>query len=92
MGMCATESFARQRGCERCRRITRFVMKRGAGQSGIHGVGGIAGRRHPERGGDIQIHGIDLDEVWNVASSRIPELLAVLDQFLAADPGSAPVS
>jgi uncharacterized protein with HEPN domain len=43
---------------------------------------------------DILIHdyiGVDLDEVWNVASSRIPELQAVLDQFLAGeDPGSAP--
>ena len=26
--------------------------------------------------------GVDLDEVWNVASSRIPELLAVLEQPL----------
>lgn len=43
---------------------------------------------------DILIHdyiGVDLDEVWNVASSRIPELQAVLDQFLAGeDPGSTP--
>jgi len=36
--------------------------------------------------------GVDLDEVWNVASSRIPELQAVLEQFLAVeDPGSPPV-
>jgi uncharacterized protein with HEPN domain len=27
--------------------------------------------------------GVDLDEVWNVASSWIPELQAVLQQFLA---------
>ena len=41
---------------------------------------------------DVLIHdyiGVDLDEVWNVASSRIPELQAVLEQFLAVeDPGS----
>ena len=44
---------------------------------------------------DVLIHdyiGVDPDEVWNVASFRIPELQAVLEQFLAAaDPGSAPV-
>lgn len=35
--------------------------------------------------------GVDLDEVWNVASARIPELQAVLEQFLAGEgPGSAP--
>ena len=41
---------------------------------------------------DVLIHdyiGVDLDEVWNVASSRIPELQAVLEQFLA-DQGSGP--
>jgi uncharacterized protein with HEPN domain len=35
---------------------------------------------------DVLIHdyiGVDLDEVWNVASSRIPELQAVLEQFLS---------
>ncbi len=35
---------------------------------------------------DVLIHdyiGVDLDEVWNVASSRIPELQAALDQYLA---------
>ena len=41
---------------------------------------------------DVLIHdyiGVDLDEVWNVASSRIPELQAVLEQFLAGEgPGS----
>jgi len=26
---------------------------------------------------------VDLDEVWNVASSRIPELQTILEQFLA---------
>jgi uncharacterized protein with HEPN domain len=34
---------------------------------------------------DVLIHdyiGVDLDEVWNVASARIPELQAVLEQFL----------
>ena len=44
---------------------------------------------------DVLIHdyiGVDLDEVWNVASSRIPELQAALEEFLAdAVPGSAPV-
>jgi uncharacterized protein with HEPN domain len=44
---------------------------------------------------DVLIHdyiGVDLDEVWNVASSRIPELQAVLEQFLTVeDPGFAPV-
>lgn len=37
---------------------------------------------------DVLIHdyiGVDLDEVWNVASSRIPELQSVLEQFLAMD-------
>ncbi len=37
---------------------------------------------------DVLIHdyiGVDLDEVWNVASCRIPELQAVLEQFLAAE-------
>jgi uncharacterized protein with HEPN domain len=41
---------------------------------------GICGMR------DVLIHdyiGVDLDEVWNVASTRIPELQAVLEQFLA---------
>ena len=36
--------------------------------------------------------GVDLDEVWNVASSRIPELQAVLEQFLGSEGGSGPVS
>jgi len=44
---------------------------------------------------DVLIHdyiGVDLDEVWNVASSRIPELRAALEQFLAGEgPDSAPV-
>ena len=34
---------------------------------------------------DVLIHdyiGVDLDEVWNVASTRIPELHAMLEQFL----------
>ena len=43
---------------------------------------------------DVLIHdyiGVDLDEVWNVASFRIPELQEALEQFLAGDdPGSAP--
>lgn len=45
---------------------------------------------------DVLIHdyiGVDLDEVWNVAFSRIPELQTVLEQFLAGeDAGSAPIS
>lgn len=44
---------------------------------------------------DVLIHdyiGVDLDEVWNVASSRIPELREALDQFLAGEnPGSTNV-
>jgi uncharacterized protein with HEPN domain len=44
---------------------------------------------------DVLIHdyiGVDLDEVWNVASSRIPELQAALDQYLSGEnPGTAPV-
>ncbi len=43
---------------------------------------------------DVLIHdyiGVDLDEVWNVASYRIPELQALLQDFLAAeDASSAP--
>ena len=37
---------------------------------------------------DVLIHdyiGVDLDQVWNVASSRIPELQAALEQFLAGE-------
>ena len=37
---------------------------------------------------DVLIHdyiGVDLDEVWNVASIRIPELQAVLRRFLAGE-------
>jgi len=44
---------------------------------------------------DVLIHdyiGVDLDEVWNVASSQIPELQAALEQFLAGKlPGASPV-
>jgi len=44
---------------------------------------------------DVQIHdyiGVDLDGVWNVAPTRIPELQAALEQFLAKeDSGSARV-
>ena len=44
---------------------------------------------------DVLIHdhiGVDLDEVWNVASSRMPELREVLEQFLAGeDAGPAQV-
>jgi uncharacterized protein with HEPN domain len=45
---------------------------------------------------DVLIHdyiGVDLEEVRNVASMRIPELQAVLEQFLAGEnPGSRPVA
>jgi uncharacterized protein with HEPN domain len=37
---------------------------------------------------DVLIHayiGVDLEEVWNVASSGIPELQAVLERFLAGE-------
>ena len=37
---------------------------------------------------DVLIHdyiGVDLDEVWNVASLRIPELQAVLERLLGGE-------
>ena len=37
---------------------------------------------------DVLIHdyiGVDLDEVWNVASTRIPDLQTVLDRFLTSN-------
>jgi uncharacterized protein with HEPN domain len=41
---------------------------------------------------DVLIHdyiGVDIEEVWNVASSRLPELEAVLERFLAGEgPGA----
>jgi len=44
---------------------------------------------------DVLIHdyiGVDLDEVWNVASSRIPELREALDQYLSCEnPGPAAI-
>ncbi len=44
---------------------------------------------------EVLIHdyiGVDLDEVWNVASSRIPELQAALEQFLGDErTGHSPV-
>ena len=42
---------------------------------------------------DVLIHdyiGVDLDEVWNVVSSRIVELQAVLEQFLAGETHGSP--
>jgi hypothetical protein len=42
---------------------------------------------------DVLIHdyiGVDLDEVWNVASSRIPELQAALDQYLGGENPETP--
>jgi uncharacterized protein with HEPN domain len=44
---------------------------------------------------DVLIHdyiGVDLDEVWNLASSHIPELQSALEKFLAVElPGAAPI-
>jgi uncharacterized protein with HEPN domain len=37
---------------------------------------------------DVLIHdyiGVDLDEAWNVASLRVPELRAVVEQFLGTE-------
>ena len=37
---------------------------------------------------DVLVHdyiGVDLDEVWNVAATRIPELQEVLSQFLESN-------
>lgn len=42
---------------------------------------------------DVLIHdyiGVDLDEVWNVAASRIPELQVALEQFLAGEGPAVP--
>ncbi|SPF31720.1 conserved hypothetical protein [Candidatus Sulfopaludibacter sp. SbA4] len=42
---------------------------------------------------DVLIHdyiGVDLDEVWNRASSRIPELQALLEQSLADEGSDSP--
>src|SRR5260221_4144078 len=42
---------------------------------------------------DVLIHdyiGVDLDEVWNVASFQIPELQTVLEQFLAGESPGQP--
>jgi uncharacterized protein with HEPN domain len=39
---------------------------------------------------DVLIHdyiGVDLDEVWNVASARIPELQALIERFLGDENG-----
>ena len=38
---------------------------------------------------DVLIHdyiGVDLEEVWNVASTRIPELQSGVESFLSAEP------
>lgn len=40
---------------------------------------------------DVLIHdyiGVDLEEVWNVASARIPELQLALEEFLGRDPAA----
>jgi uncharacterized protein with HEPN domain len=42
---------------------------------------------------DVVIHnyiGVDLEEAWNVASSRIAELRAALERFLAAEDSGSP--
>lgn len=42
---------------------------------------------------DVLIHdyiGVDLDEVWNVAFLRIPELQETLEQFLSSERAGAP--
>jgi uncharacterized protein with HEPN domain len=77
---------------ERCYRLTRFI---GPGRAETRGRltsldwKAICGMRDVLR----DYIGVDLDEVWNVAYSRIPELQAVLEQFLRdAIPGSTPVS
>jgi hypothetical protein len=68
---------------ECCQRITRFS---GPGRESF-----MASEKLQDF---VLIHdyiGVDLEEGWNVASSRIPELQAVLEQFLAGEsPGSAP--
>ncbi len=78
---------------ERYRRIKRFI---GTGRGVSPDVRGrlaaldwkaICGMR------DVLIHdyiGVDLDEVWNVASSRMPELQAALEHFLAGSQNVGP--
>lgn len=42
---------------------------------------------------DVLIHdyiGVDLDEVWNVASTRIPELRSAIEHFLASSAATDP--
>lgn len=42
---------------------------------------------------DVLIHdyiGVDLEEVWSVASTRVPELEVVLARFLAEAPPATP--
>lgn len=62
---------------ERCQRISRFIRP---------------GREVFFESEDVLIHdyiGVDLDEVWNVAYFRIPELRTILERFLAEqDAGS----
>ncbi len=62
---------------ERCQRISRFIRP---------------GREVFFESEDVLIHdyiGVDLDEVWNVAYFRIPELRTILERFLAVqDAGS----
>jgi len=83
---------------ERCRRISRFILPGKAAKrvstdtrarlSSLDWKA-ICGMR------DVLIHdyiGVDLDEVWNVAFSRILELQSELEAFLAGlDAGPAAV-
>ena len=42
---------------------------------------------------DVLIHdyiGVDLEKVWSVASTRVPELEIVLKRFLAQPPNTPP--
>src|SRR5579884_3045966 len=62
-------------------------LGRNASSSAGTGLDAICGMR------DVLIHdyiGVDLDEVWNVASARIPELQAALEQFLGDESAGPP--
>jgi uncharacterized protein with HEPN domain len=91
---------------ERCHRITRFIgpgregflaseALQDAVIRNVEVIGEAAKRVSTDaRGRLAQLDcyiGVDLDEVWNVASSRIPELQAALEQFLAGEgPATVP--